>query len=409
MKIWYISKYAVTPDLGKPTRQFFLSKYFVRSGHNVTLISSVSSGVSVKPLFKSNIYKQSIEGVKHILINGPLVQFGFSIKRIYSWILFEVRLFLYAKRLKNEKPDVIIVSSLSLLTFLTGIYLKKKYAAKLIIEVRDIWPLTIIELGEVSKNNLFIKLLSLIEKSGYKNADGIVGTMPLLNIHISKVIASPFKFKCIPMGFDPEYYSKTGFEDLPLNVKKILQEISQKKFIVCYAGTLGRANLVDDMIKAAKLLYETNNNIHFIFLGDGPLKKNIVDASKEFYNIIFYSAIEKKFVINILKQCDLLINCWKDEPIYRYGVSPNKWIDYMLSGKPILTAYGGYQSLINEANCGFFIPPNQPEELANKIKEISLMNKTQLYAMGQRGLDYIFENRTYARLAEEYIDFIVSV
>lgn len=409
MRILYISKYAITPDIGQPTRQFFLSKNLAKEGHDVTLISSVSAGIKKCPKFEGSSRRKDIEGICHILIAGPLIELGFTMKRIYSWLMFELRLFFYLPKLSDKKPDVIIVSSLSLLTFLNGVYMKRKYSAKLVIEVRDIWPLTLIEIGGFSKKNLLIKFLAWVEKFGYENADGIVGTMPLLDQHVAKISNKPFKFKCIPMGFDPDYYEGDNIALLP-EIKSLIERLPKDGFFVCYAGTIGRANLVDEIVEAAKILNEyENNNIYIVIIGNGIMKEKLVNESKNISNIIFYPGIEKKYVVPFLKSFDLLINCWKDEPIYRYGVSPNKWIDYMLSGRPILTAYGGHQSLINEANCGFFIPPNNPDLLADKILEISLMNKDELNDLGQNGLKYIIENRTFSALAKDYISFINHV
>ena len=114
-------------------------------------------------------------------------------KRIISWVQFEIGL-LFLDKKEIKKPDTIIISSLSIFSILTGIFYKNKYNAKLIIEIRDIWPLSIIEIKKYSKHNLFIILLSYIEKIGYKKANVIVGTMPNLKEHVKNVSGSNLLF-----------------------------------------------------------------------------------------------------------------------------------------------------------------------------------------------------------------------
>jgi len=400
--IWYISKYAVTPEYGNPTRQFFLSKFLARKGYNVSLISSKSSGISNISI-KKFLKERDIDGIKHILLNGPEINLGFSIKRIFSWLIFETILFFSPLFFKHKKPDIIIVSSLSLLTILTGYLFKKIYGAKLIFEVRDIWPLSLVELKNLSNKNPFVFLLSKIEKFGYRKSDYIIGTMPKLDLHLKGILKNDFLFKCIPMGFDPEFYKKSD---------KLIEEHTNKipvgKFICGYAGSLGTANSVETIIGAAEKLNNKNPHIHFVILGDGNLKKEFINRTKKLKNITFLPKVSKTKVIDFLIKCDVLLNPWQDKKIYQYGVSPNKWIDYMYSGKPIIVSYNGYPSIINEAKCGEFIPANNPIKLAEKIIEFSEKTEKELIEIGKRGKNFLEENLSYDKLANQYVEIFNS-
>ncbi len=396
-KIWYISKYAVVPGDGNPTRQYFFSKYFAGKNYDVTLFSSKSSGIKNCKI-KGIAQKKEIDGFCHVLINGPEISLGFSMKRIISWLIFETLLLFSAVFTKIKKPDVIIVSSLSVLTVITGYIFKKIYGAKLIFEIRDIWPLSLTELKNISGKNPFVFFLRIIEKFGYKKSDYIVGTMPKLDQHISKSIKKSFKFACIPMGYDPEFYENT--EKLP---DKIKNKLPENKFIVGYAGSVGVANCVEEITEAAKILNKKNPDIHFVILGDGALKKILIKTTENLNNITFLPKIQKKYVNDFLSSCNLLLNPWQDLKMYEYGVSPNKWIDYMYAGKPVIVSYNGYRSIINEANCGEFIPANNPELLADKISEYSKKNPEELNKIGENGKKYLEKNLKYETLAEKYI------
>src|SRR6185312_14945929 len=137
MKILIISKYAISKEMGLETRLFALSRIFVKKGHNVTIISSIDNYFGRFPKFKKIYNNQIIDGITVTWIKCVQYKKTISFKRILSWLDFEWKLLLMKK--DSFAPDVIVVSSLSLLTILNGIRLKKKFNCKLIFEIRDIW------------------------------------------------------------------------------------------------------------------------------------------------------------------------------------------------------------------------------------------------------------------------------
>lgn len=347
------------------------------------------------------------EGVNVVLMDGAdHIEYGFNYKRILSWILFEFRLLYWCYFQTKEKPDAIIVSSLSILTFLSGVILKRKYNCKLIVEVRDIWPLTVIESKGWSKNNPFIWFLSYVERKGYRSADAIIGTMPNLKEHVINVCpGSEHKVHYQPMGYDPDFnYGSAAQTD---SFADFFNTTAKEKFVVGYAGSIGFANCVDQIVDAANALKD--EPVIFTILGDGPLKPKILKQVEDYglTNIHFFDKVAKNQVGVFLSHPDLLINPWKGgNTLYKYGVSPNKWIDYMHSAKPILVSLDGYHTIINDANCGKFIEADNPEKMAEEILKFSKMDKTELREMGYNGKKYLIEKLSYDVLAASYLKII---
>jgi hypothetical protein len=103
---------------------------------------------------------------------------------------------------KLEKPDVVIISSLSLLTVFYGLYLKKICGCKFVVEIRDIYPLTFTEELGVPSYNPIVWIFKHIERIGYKNADLIVGTMPNLTSHVKDVLGYEKEVFFSPLGIN---------------------------------------------------------------------------------------------------------------------------------------------------------------------------------------------------------------
>lgn len=410
MKIWYISKYAKDPIYDYPGRHFSFSKYMYRKGKKITLISSRSNGSKKMPSFRfKNQHYYISEGVNGVILNGSLISLGFNVKRILSWIEFEIRLLFWAFFVNKDKPDVIIVSSLSLLTFLSGRILKRKFNCKLICEVRDIWPLTLTETKKIKNSNVIIKILSYIEKSGYKCADRIVGTMGNLKLYLMKIDSNYIdKFSYIPTGFDPEFYIKDN--NVLIETDKLFASIPENNFIVGYAGTIGLANCVDEIILVAEKMRE--EPISFIIFGTGVLKEELINKAKELNldNVIFGGFYPKNNIPYILKRCDILINPWlSNVSLYDYGVSPNKWIDYMYSGRPIVVALDGYKNIINEANCGIFVKAGDINAMVNAINNYKNLENDELDRIGGNGREFLLKNLTYDILSDNYISTLNSL
>ncbi len=222
--------------------------------------------------------------------------------------------------------------------------------------------------------------------------------MPNLKAHVVDIVGNDdIRVEYMPMGIDLD----------EINLKSKNWIIPNGKFIVGYAGSIGIANQVEDMLEATELT-KSNDTIYYAILGDGPLKEDLREKYSHLNNVIWFERVDKIYVNSFLEKCNLLINSWKDIDIYRYGVSPNKWIDYMYAGNPMLVAYNGYKSIVNEAGCGEFIEAENPEMLAQKITEYSKKDSKELAEMGAKGKKYLLENLNYAKLARDYLEFIME-
>lgn len=387
--------------MGFETRLFALSRLFVKKGQNVTIVSSVDNYFGKFPKTYNKTYNSEIiDGIKVTWIKSLSYKKTISLKRVLSWFDFEWKLFWIKKQLLN-KPDLIIVSSLSLLSILNGVRLKKKFQCKLIFEIRDIWPLTLVEEGGYNPSNPFVKVLSWIEKWGYKKSDLVIGTMPNLREHANSVTKKNINCACVPFGFHLSDYRQ---KELTEEYKKDYG-IPANKFVIGYAGSIGLSNGLDTFINVIKRL-KNNSKIYFVILGKGALLESYMNYLSDCSNVQFIAKVERHEVKNILAKCNILYFAALNSKVWKYGWSPNKLIDYMISGKPVLASYSGYQSMINEANSGLFVPAQDEEALLNGIEMMYSMSSEELEAMGRRGRDWLIQNRQWETLANNYLSII---
>ncbi len=236
--IWYISKYVTTPALGEPAgRSYGLMREFARLGHRSIIITSDSMGKFHAPIAERPFVIEEHEGITLCRLRTLKYADSKSFRRILSWVDFERRLIRVTRR-PLPAPDVIVVSSLSLLTVLNGLRLRRHYQCRLVFEVRDIWPLTLVEEGGVSPRNPFVLGLSAVERIGYRRADAIVGTMPNLGAHVEKVMGRWLPTSCIPMGVDIEAIETPE----PLPDAYVATYIPSDTFLVAYSGSIGISN-----------------------------------------------------------------------------------------------------------------------------------------------------------------------
>jgi glycosyltransferase involved in cell wall biosynthesis len=394
--VWYISKYFNLPQGRVGSRAFMLLREFPKYGVQPVVVTAAFNHLGTDRELGGELLRERVSEIDIIWLKLRKYKGARSLGRILSWLEFEWRLWRLSKN-DLPPPSAIIVSSLSLLTIFNGLLLRRRFGCRLIFEVRDIWPLTIIEEGGFSPNNPFVAALQWVEKLAYRKADAIVGTMPNLIEHVSNLVRTTAPVSCIPMGVAPDLIE----DHQPLPTAYVAKYIPKDKFIVCHAGTIGQTNALDVFFEAAGLLKD--EPIHFLLVGDGDLKASYQQAFQHLANVSFAPAVPKRQVSSLLSYCDTTYFSTFRSKIWDYGLSLNKLIDYMLAAKPVIGSYSGYPSMINEAGCGSLVPAGDAAALQAELLKMSRMPEADRTVMGQKGREWILANRDYALLARQYL------
>lgn len=412
MNIWYISHYAVPPGYGNSGRPHYLSKHLSRMGHKVTIILAQSHHLRLKASMEDDNFNTVVlDKVPYFHIKTRNYQ-GNGIGRLLNIFDFSKgikRLTQFVNEKKLGKPDVIIYSSPQLFTYSKVYKISKILNSKILFEVRDIWPLSLIELASVSRYHPIVIYLSYIEKKALKQADQVISLLPFAYEHMGKRGLAIDKFNYIPNGVDIYEWEKTNYEIPTEHWEKIKYLKSKKKMLVMYAGSLGPPNAMDQILDLNKLdNLNEEKKYHFIIIGDGVDKNKLINRvqDEKIKYVTFLPRVKKEQINRLLQLADICFIGWHDYPIYEYGISPNKLGEYFMAEKPVLHAVNAKNDPVKEANAGISVIPYNPAALENALQEFSKTPQHELSRLGKNGKKFALEHLTWEVLGKKYNDIL---
>lgn len=371
--IWILNHYA---KLGSG-RHYKFAENLVARGYNVRLFvaSSMHNGGENRINDSTKYIEEAEDGVSCTYIKARNYT-GNSKQRVLNMIDYARGLLSVSKKYDNKKPDIIYASSVHPLTWLAGYRLAKRYNAKFIAETRDLWPETLIAMGQISKNSIPAKILYALEKFIYKKADRLIFTFPGGKDYVENIGLDSSKVRYINNGVDLEEFNenkeKCVYNDVDLD--------DESAFKVLYAGSMGQANALRYLVESAKIIQDKDiQNIKFILFGDGYQRQELEQFARDndLQNIMFKGRVEKKYIPNILSKSNLNAFTGKHIYLYKYGLSLNKMFEYFASGKPIISNIECGYDMLEKYNCGITVQGGSPGALAEGILKFYNMPKEE--------------------------------
>jgi glycosyltransferase involved in cell wall biosynthesis len=384
-------------------RPYYLSREWVKSGHGVTIVAATQSHIRThNPDYKKKVTEEHIDGIKYAWIRTRKYT-GNGIGRVLNMLDYIKGVYNMMPQLIKENPDVVIASSTYPLDNYPAYKIAKKLNAKYVYEVHDLWPLSPMELGGYSKCHPFIVIMQLAENFAYKHVDKVVSILPCAEQHMKEHGLAAGKFVYIPNGISQE--EKNNSESLDEKTKILFPT---GKFIVGYTGTFGLANSLETMLFVASILQKDYPGILFVFIGKGPEKENLMELREKLNlaNLIIIDAVPKEQIQQVIACFDMCIITWNKQPLYRFGISPNKIFDYMYAGKPIIQAIEAGNDMVADANCGITVEPENPQAIADGILKLYTMSRKEREKLGNNGKQYVLANHAYHILAKQFLEAI---
>ncbi len=385
-------------------RHHYLAKELARLGHDVTLVASRRHHLLRQDVDTDKLPAEEIvDGYRFVRIDVPRYSNAHDKRRILAWFVFAARLLQLRRRL-GEKPDAVLYSSPHPIGYLAAERLARGYGARLVFEVRDIWPLTLVEVGGYSPRHPFIRVLQWIEDRAYKHSDKVVSNLEGASGHMVSRGMDGSKFTWVSNGIALNEVATP--EALPA---EFASQIPIGGLRIAYTGTLGAANALPTLLDAAALLHDLPD-VHFILVGQGGERVLLENKRDELHlnNVHFLNGVPKRQVQSVLGACDACYIGWINSPLYQWGIAANKIPEYLVSGRPVIHSFSGGCDPIVKFDCGITVAAGDPHALAKAIRVIHAMPEASRRRMGENGRKAALEHYDYAMLARRMEQVLVE-
>lgn len=384
MKILFISHY-FPPEVNAPAnRTFEHCRRWVQDGHEVTVITGVPNHPHgrVFPGFENRwIQEEQRDGIRVIRTWMYLTPNSGFMKRVANYLLFAVTAVLASTR--TDKPDLVIATSPQFFCGLAGAVVSKLKRRPFILEIRDLWPKSIVELGQLSEGPI-LRVLEGLERWLYRSADGIVVNTRTFQGHIEARGVSPENIELIYNGIDPKL-----FHPRPRNDALLEQYGFENLFTVAYVGTLGLAHGLTLLIDAAERLRD-RSELRFVLIGDGADRDKLEAdiAARGLTNVTMIGLQPRETMPDWIASIDLLLVTLRDLPVFE-TVIPSKIFEFLAQERPVvLAAKGEIRRLMEQAGGALVIDPENLDQMVSAIVQV-MDDPTEALARARSGREWV--------------------
>jgi glycosyltransferase involved in cell wall biosynthesis len=402
MNIWLLHPFAGGPGLGRHWRPYWLADAWGRLGHRVIVISAAFHHLHREPLA---VGPQRIGNVDFWFLETPRYSEG-SLGRLSNNLSFGPRIRLSATNISERfgKPDLVIASTPHLFFVSAARRVAQRFGAKFWVEVRDLWPESIVALGLTPAWHPLVKVLGWKERSAYRTANRVVCLLGGAEAYMRSRGLPAGRFVWIPNGVSEDEIQRAL--DAPKLNHPIIDRINLLKRkggrVVIYAGGMGPPNAMEIIIDAASVLSRTNPEIHFILIGSGPSRAQLRQRAAGLTNVEFYDEVDRSIVHAMLHASDCAVVSFHRNLLYHHGISPNKLFDYCLfAPRSVIAceqkALVGLEDLVT-LRC----EPDNPAALAEALESALRAPERDLVERSS-----VVRRFSYSRLAEFYLDIAV--
>jgi glycosyltransferase involved in cell wall biosynthesis len=386
-------------------RPYYLAREWVQAGHEVNIVAADQSHIRARQpdLAGRRRVDETIDGIQYTWLRTHPYR-GNGVGRVRNMGSFVRGLYLESRPLAAAfKPDIVIASSTYPMDIWPAHRIAKLAGARLVFEIHDLWPLTPMELGGMSRRHPFIMVVQAAEDYVYRHADAVVSMLPKVHDYVESRGMPLDRLHIVPNGVDPREWA-AGSPALDADTDNTLSAIAAEgDFLVGYAGTHGVSNSLDTFLDAARIMRD--EKVSFVLVGGGPEKAGLQRRAQaeQLRKVRFIDPVVKEQIPALLQRFDVAYIGWQRQSLYRFGIAPNKLMDYMMAARPVLHAVEAGNDPVGEAGCGLTVAPENPAVTAQGIRSLLSLGAHERQAMGRRGKEFVLHNHTYPILSERFL------
>ena len=384
MHVLLITQY-FPPEIGAAaTRWGDYVQILIQKGHSVTVLCEM-------PNYPLGLY---FPGYKRQWVKRENVSPNLTIIRSFAWannrssaikklghyLIFMLSGIINAFKLKNY--DVLIISSPPLFVGVIGAIISKIKSIHFILDIRDLWPESVIVLGEV-KSNWIINLGKKLESFIYSATKGYIFSVPGFKKHFTNHYPDQLTKPMINLI--------NGVSNTFFDLAQKYDRIPEKRFTVLYSGNMGLAQGLESVIKAADILQKYP--IDFKFVGSGVKRKELITKTEKLglKNVVFLPVQKKEELIKLIKKASVCLVPLKNDPLFRNAI-PSKMFEYMACGRPVIASISGeVEKILNSAKSGAIAMAEDANSVADSILYY-YNNRGKIIEQGQNGVMYVKQN-----------------
>jgi glycosyltransferase involved in cell wall biosynthesis len=377
--VLYFHQYFATRRRATATRSYELARRLVDRGHHVTIVSRDTRKLEAGRHERRGkvVAREQVDGIDVLFLNVPYANRYPTPVRLASFTAFTIAASVAGAL--GRKPDVVFASSTPLTIGIAGLTTARLKHVPFVFEIRDLWPAVPIELG-VLKAGTAIKSAEWLEQRLYDGAERVVVLSEGARDALVERGIPAEKLVLIPNAADLDVF-RPDVVDRQFRAEHGLEG----RFVALYAGAMGRANGLDQLVDAADALRRWGDNrITIVALGDGGERPRLEERARELGldNLRFLPAVPKEELAGVVGAADVTLTVFAPYPVLETN-SPNKFFDSLAAGKPVVVNLDGWlRRLVEENDAGVWVPAGNAEGLAGALSSLAA-NPEKVEAMGR--------------------------
>jgi glycosyltransferase involved in cell wall biosynthesis len=404
MRILLVNHYALPPTQPGGTRHFSLAKVLLAMGHQPVIAASGFDHVTRSDrLSPGEPAGRSVhEGVPFLWLRTPAYHGSGGAARLRNILAFagavEHRL---APHLE-PRPDVIVGSSPHLFAARAALRLARRLQVPFVLEIRDVWPQSLVEVMGVSRWHPLVWIMESIERNLYREADHIVTLLPGIGPRVAQLGGDPAAITWVPNGIDLDF--------LP----PVAEPEDRDTFTFMYAGAHGVTNALDVMVDAAALLQARQDRLprrlRLVLLGTGPEKPRLQARARSLglAALEFLPPVPKLQVYGVLAGADAFWVSSRPSSLWQHGISFNKLYDFMAMARPTVIGMDCPGNPITEAGCGITVRPGEAGAMAEGMEQLLAAVPEARREMARRGRAYVEDRFEFRYLGGRFLAALQS-
>jgi UDP-N-acetylmuramyl pentapeptide phosphotransferase/UDP-N-acetylglucosamine-1-phosphate transferase/glycosyltransferase involved in cell wall biosynthesis len=401
--ILFLSHYFPPEGNAPASRVHALSRHWVRTGASVRVVTcapNVPHG-AVYDGYRNALWQwETIDGIAALRVWTYLAPNQGTVRRILNFLSYMVSASLAGLALR--RPDVVIATSPQFFCGWAGVAVSRLRGVPFILEIRDIWPESIVTVGAM-RNARLVRALEWLERRMYAAADHIVTVGDGYREQLCGKGVPTEKITVISNGVDQD-----AFEPRAADPAVRQRWGLGKRFVCAYVGTIGMASGLDVVLRTAQRLAERGRgDIHFLIVGDGAVRAELEAevARSGLDTVTFTGRLDKAMVPAVLATVDACLVHLKKRDLFT-TVMPSKIFEAAAMAKPIILGVEGHAAdLVRRAGCGTCIEPENEAELCAAVERMA-DDPDLVAALGQAGRSYFVGRYDRRALANDYLGLI---